>query len=201
MPRRLIWPFAPGSGPREDRPFEGYQNFVNLRTVVWGVGLVSLLLDLFALANLDFLNVLLLLPSLMFSVSTLVGPFLMRPKPGTRLGCDGLGPETAGLAGSFLFYLLVAWLIAGGGWREWLGVGLFAVCFSRVLLAGLRTWDIPGGSQTGWPAWPGRMVEGGLARVRPSRWPSNVMRLGGGGGKGQGRPPKDGSVGGAQADL
>src|SRR5262249_10535638 len=60
-------------GPREDRPADRYQNFVNLRTVVWGVGLLSLLLNLFALANLDFLNVLLLLPSLMFSVSTLVG--------------------------------------------------------------------------------------------------------------------------------
>jgi hypothetical protein len=69
-------------GPREDRPFERYQNFVNLRTVVWGVGVLSLLLNLFALANLDFLNALLLLPSLMFSVSTLKGPFVMSPKPG-----------------------------------------------------------------------------------------------------------------------
>src|SRR2546429_4295524 len=33
-------------GPREDQPFVSYQNFVNLRTVVWGVGLISLLLNL-----------------------------------------------------------------------------------------------------------------------------------------------------------
>ncbi|MGO9203690.1 MAG: hypothetical protein ACLQM8_24485 [Limisphaerales bacterium] len=125
-------------GPREDRPLEGYQNFVNLRTVVWGVGLGSLLLNLFALANLDFLNVLLLLPSLMFSVSALVGPFLMRPKAGNHLGAMVWAPKLLGWLASFGFYLLVAWLIAGGGWWERVGVGLFAACLGRVLMAGLR---------------------------------------------------------------
>jgi hypothetical protein len=125
-------------GPREDRPFEGYQNVVNLRSVVWGVGLAALLLDLFSLANLDFLNVLLLLPSLMFSVSALVGPFLMQPKPGRRLGWGVWAPKLLGWLTSLGFYLLVAWLVASGGWREWLGVGLCVGCFSRVLLAGLK---------------------------------------------------------------
>ncbi len=125
-------------GPREDRPFETYQNFVNLRTVVWGVGLGSLLLNLFALANLDFLNVLLLLPSLMFSVSALVGPFLMQPKAGSHWGAVVWAPKLLGWLASFIFYLLVAWLIAGGGWWEWAGLGLLAACLGRVLMAGLR---------------------------------------------------------------
>ena len=150
-------------GPREDRPFEGYQNSVNLRTVVWGVGLVSLVLDLFALANLDFLNVLLLLPSLMFSVSTLVGPFLMQPKPGARLGWVVWVPKLLGWLGSFLFYLLAAWLIAGDGWRKWLGVGLCVVCFSRVLLVGLKYVGYARRLQ-GWVARLTQpMVDGGLA--------------------------------------
>jgi hypothetical protein len=125
-------------GPREDRPFETYQNFVNLRTVVWVVGLGSLLLDLFALANLDFLNVLLLLPSLMFSVSALVGPFLMQPKTGKHLGAMVWAPKLLGWLASFGFYLLVAWLIAGGGWWEWAGMGLLAACLGRILMEGLR---------------------------------------------------------------
>jgi hypothetical protein len=125
-------------GPREDRPFEGYQNFVNLRTVVWGVGLGSLFLNLFALANLDFLNVLLLLPSLMFSVSTLIGPFLMNPKPGRGLGRKVWAPKLLGWIGSLLFYGLVTWLVARGGWLRGFGVLLFAAGFGAVLRAGLR---------------------------------------------------------------
>jgi hypothetical protein len=167
-------------GPREDRPFEGYQNSVNLRTVVWGVGLVSLLLDLFALANLDFLNVLLLLPSLMFSVSTLVGPFLRQPKPGTRLGWVVWVPKLLGWLGSFLFYLVAAWLIAGGGWRKWLGLGLCVVCFSRVLLAGLKYV----GYARRLRKWVGslaqQMVEGGLTMSEARLLAQHLVRgLGG----------------------
>jgi hypothetical protein len=125
-------------GPREDRPFETYQNFVNLRTVVWGVGLTSLLLNLFALANLDFLNVLLLLPTLMFSVSTLVGPFLMQPKPGADLGWTVWIPKSLGWLASFAFYLVVACLISFGGWLQWLGVLLCLATFGRLLSVGLK---------------------------------------------------------------
>jgi hypothetical protein len=125
-------------GPREDRPFEGYQNSVNLRTVVWGVGLLALLLDLFALANLDFLNVLLLLPSLMFSVSTLIGPFLMQPKPGNHLGVAVWVPKLLGWIGICGFYMLVARLIALGGWYERLGVCLCLFAFGCVLASGMK---------------------------------------------------------------
>jgi hypothetical protein len=127
-------------GPREDRPFEVYQNFVNLRTVVWGVGLTSLFLNLFALTNLDFLNALLLLPSLMFSVSTLIGPFVMNPKPGRRLGWMIWVPKLSGWIASLGFYVLVSWLVAQGGWPRWLGVFLFAAGFGGVLRAGLKYW-------------------------------------------------------------
>jgi hypothetical protein len=127
-------------GPREDRPFEGYQNFVNLRTVVWGVGLTSLALNLFALTNLDFLNALLLLPSLMFSVSTLIGPFVMSPKPGLCLGRSVWVPKLSGWIASLIFYGLVAWFVARGGWQRWLGAFLFAACFAGVLRVGLKYW-------------------------------------------------------------
>ncbi|MGA2864839.1 MAG: hypothetical protein ABSF95_10165 [Verrucomicrobiota bacterium] len=167
-------------GPREDRPFEGYQNFVNLRTVVWGVGLAALLLDLFALANLDFLNVLLLLPSLMFSVSALVGPFLMQPKPGQHLGWAVWVPKLLGWLASLGFYLLVAWLIAGGGWREWLGVGLSVGCFSRVLLAGLKYVGYARRLQKLVARLAQQMVEGGLAITEAQPLAQNLVRgLGG----------------------
>src|SRR5207248_4179953 len=119
------------------RSFEQYQNFVNLRTVVWGVGLTSLLLDLFALANLDFLNVLLLLPSLMFSVSTLVGPFIMRPKPGKSVGWLVCIPKVLGWVASFVFYMILARLISAGGWFQNLALLLCVTVFGRVAVAGL----------------------------------------------------------------
>ena len=130
--------FRAWAGPREDRPFEGYQNIINLRTVVWGMGLLSLALNLFALSNLDFLNVVLLLPSLLFSVSTLVGPFVLIPRVGRHLGGAVWIPKLLGWVGGFTFYSGIAWLVARGGWREWLGVLLFVACFGRVLQAGLR---------------------------------------------------------------
>jgi hypothetical protein len=125
-------------GPREDRPFEGYQNAVNLRTVVWAIGLGGLLLNLFALSRLDFLNVLLLLPSLMFSVSTLVGPFLMQPKQGRYLGVWVWTPKLLGWIASCAFYIAVARLVALGGWYERMGLLLCFSCFGCTLAAGLK---------------------------------------------------------------
>jgi hypothetical protein len=118
--------FRAWAGPREDRPAEGYQNIVNLRTVVWGVGLLSFCLNLFALTHLDFLNVLLLLPSLLFSVSTLIGPFVMQSKGGKQIGWSVWFPKLLGWAASFGFYCLVAWLVAQGGGQKWFGVLLCA---------------------------------------------------------------------------
>jgi hypothetical protein len=98
---------------------------------------------LFALANLDFLNALLLLPSLMFSVSALVGPFVTTPKPGPCLRGAVWVPRLLGWMASLVFYGLVAGLIARGGWQAWLGLGLILVCFGAVLRAGLRYWGYP----------------------------------------------------------
>jgi hypothetical protein len=105
--------------------------------------LASLALNLFALTNLDFLNVLLLLPSLMFSVSTLVGPFIMNPKPGCRLGGPVWAPRLLGWITSLGFYGGVAWFVARGGWLRWVGIILFFACFLQVLRAGLRYWGYP----------------------------------------------------------
>ena len=130
--------FRSWAGPREDRPFEGYPNILNLRTVIWIVGLLSLLLNLFALSHLDFLNVVLLLPSLLFSVSSLAGPFLMRPRVGESAGRRvGIVKLLGWLAGG-AFYSLIAWLLARGGWWESVGVLCLAACLALVLWRALR---------------------------------------------------------------
>ena len=130
--------FRAWAGPREDRPAEGYANIVNLRSVVWGVGLGSMALNLIALTQLDFFNVLLLLPSLLFSVSTLIGPFMMAPKPGRHLGKYTWAPKVLGWATSFCFYCVLAWLVAQGGWKMWFGVLVAGACFGRVASSSAR---------------------------------------------------------------
>ncbi|MEW6158051.1 MAG: hypothetical protein AB1813_11500 [Verrucomicrobiota bacterium] len=125
-------------GPREDRPFETYQNLVNLRTVVWVVGTISIALNLFALSNLDFLNVVLLLPSLLFSVSLIVGPFIMKPKAGTRIGRAIWVPKLLGWIVAAGFYSIVSWFVAKGGVGEIIGGMGLALCFGTVLASALR---------------------------------------------------------------
>src|SRR4029453_18485561 len=100
----------------------------------------SLSLNLFALTNLDFLNALLLLPSLMFSVSTLVGPFVMSPKPGAWMGSRVWVPKICGWTASLGFYGLVAWFIARGGGQRFFCIFLLGACLCVVLRAGLKYW-------------------------------------------------------------
>lgn len=163
-------------GPREDRPFEGYQNFVNLRTVVWGVGLTSLALNLFALTNLDFLNALLLLPSLMFSVSTLIGPFIMNPKPGLCLGRPVWVPKLSGWIASLVFFGLVAWFMARGGWQRWLGAFLFAACFAGVLRVGLKYWGYPTRLKRITELLARRIASGGMAAHAAKTMAQTIVR-------------------------
>ena len=167
-------PFRAWVGPREDRPLEGYQNLVNLRTVVWGVGLPCLLLNLFALANLDFLNALLLLPSLMFSVSALVGPFLAHPKPGVRLGWAVWAPKLLGWLGSFLLCLVLARLIADGGWHSWLAAGLCGGCLGGVLRTALRYVGYPRRVERLLARLAGEMAAGGMAMPEARRMASHI---------------------------
>ena len=130
--------FRAWAGPREDRPHEGYPNLINLKTIVWGVGFCSLILNLFALLYLDMLNVLLLLPSLLFTVSTLVGPFILKPKPGGGIGQWAIFPRALAWVAAFGFYTTVSLLMARRGWMEWAGVTLFAGVFVLVLRHGLK---------------------------------------------------------------
>lgn len=125
-------------GPREDRPLDRFPHFINLKTVIWVVGMFSIVLNLFALSNLDMLNVLLLLPSLMFSVSVFVGPFIMKPKMGKPLGNLIVLPKTLAWIGAFVFYMLVSQLIAGGGWLTALGTVLWLGMFVILLAQALR---------------------------------------------------------------
>ncbi|MCI0747799.1 MAG: hypothetical protein L0Y58_20520 [Verrucomicrobia subdivision 3 bacterium] len=130
--------FRAWAGPREDRPWEGYPNFMNLKTVVWLVGLLSVILNLFALANLDMLNVLLLLPSLLFSASTLLGPFLLRPRVGSPIGKWVLIPKILGWTVAALFYAIVSMLAAREQWLRWIGLAIFVAVFALLLRVGLR---------------------------------------------------------------
>jgi len=125
-------------GPREDRPHEPFPNLINLRTVVWGVGLFSFILNIFALANLDMLNALLLLPSLLFSVSALVGPFLAAPKKGKSLGAWTVLPRLLGWLSGLSFYILISVFISKGQDHKGLGVILCLAVFAAVVHRALR---------------------------------------------------------------
>jgi hypothetical protein len=125
--------FRSWAGPREDRPHDPFANWINLKTIVWIVGLLSVVLNIFALTNLDMLNVLLLLPSLLFSVSTLVGPFLMTPKVGTRVGKWIVVPKLLGWASSLGFYVIVSMLVGKGSAYQWIGAGVFGALFGALL--------------------------------------------------------------------
>jgi hypothetical protein len=130
-------------GPREDRPFDRYPHGINLRTVVWGVGLVSLWLNVWALTRLDLLNVLMLLPSLLFSVSALIGPFLLRPTPGNGIGQLSVLAKALGWLCGFGFYLMVSWLLGLPG--VWMGLGglLLTLPFLQMARHGLQHATFP----------------------------------------------------------
>ncbi|MDX1950890.1 MAG: hypothetical protein SFY81_01830 [Verrucomicrobiota bacterium] len=120
-------------GPREDKAQERFANLINLRTVVWGIGLFSLTTNLIALTSLDMLNVLLLLPSFLFSVSTIAGPFLMAPHPGNAIGKWIALPKILGWSASITFYIFVSLLVAEGGFAS-LGAGLLLSTIMVLLL-------------------------------------------------------------------
>ncbi len=130
--------FRAWAGPREDRPLDSFPNFINLKTVIWLVGLLAVVLNLFALSNLDMLNVLLLLPSLLFSVSMLIGPFILRPRIGKPLGKWAIIPRMLGWLGAFTFFTAVSMLVAAGGWLDWLGLILFCALFALLAQQGMK---------------------------------------------------------------
>jgi hypothetical protein len=130
--------FRAWAGPREDRPLDTFPNFINLKTVIWLVGLLAIILNLFALANLDMLNVLLLLPSLLFSVSMLIGPFIMRPRPGKPLGKRAIIPQTLGWVAALSFFILVSMLVAAGGPFDWIALVIFSFIFALLLRQALK---------------------------------------------------------------
>ncbi len=130
--------FRGWAGPREDRPLERFPSCLNLRTVIWSVGICSLLLCLLALTRLDMLNVLLLLPSLLFSVSTVAGPFLLSPTPGKPLGLCSIIPRGLGWVTAALFYTVVSVSASKGPAGRWVAVGLFVLMFGLLLRRALR---------------------------------------------------------------
>jgi hypothetical protein len=125
-------------GPNENNRSRSYTTWLNLRTVVWFVGLPSLLLNIWVLQRLDFLNVVLLLPSLLFSIGALIGPFVLAPDPGWSLGRKVWLPRLLGWLGCAVFYTVVVQLLAMLGWWELAGMLLLATCVGGVLCCGLK---------------------------------------------------------------
>jgi hypothetical protein len=132
-PQGVNMDFRAGAGPREDQPMNRFPHFINLRTVVWCIGLPSVLCILLALSELDMFNVLLLLPSLLFTVSLMIGPFLMSPRPGGYAGVRALLPRLAAWPVALVFYGAVSILVAFGGFASWLGLLLFLVGIAFVV--------------------------------------------------------------------
>ena len=130
--------FRAWAGPREDRPRESFASPINLRTVIWIAGLASFLLNVFAMSNLDMLNALLLLPSLLFSVSALAGPFLTSPTPGRSLGRFVVIPRLLGWLLALAFYIGLSLMIGGGRFFQSAGLALTAATFFLLLGVALR---------------------------------------------------------------
>jgi len=84
------------------------------------------------------LNVLLLLPSLLFSVSTLLGPFLLQPRIGKPLGKSIVIPKILGWLAAFVFYTLVSLSLARGGWWGWAGFIFFCAVLTLLARPGLK---------------------------------------------------------------
>jgi hypothetical protein len=125
-------------GPREDRPLDRFPNFLNMRTIVWLIGVPYFALGLLALYHLDLLNVLLLFPLLCFSVSVVAGPFLLKPPIGRPLGALASVPRLLGWMAAWVFYSVVSLLIAAGGRAGWLGSLLLLGVFGSLLGWSLR---------------------------------------------------------------
>src|SRR5207249_677742 len=83
-------------------------------------------------------NALMLLPSLLFSVSSLIGPFVMKPSDGKTLGRWACVPKLLGWIAATFFYVLVSWLIAREGWLERLGLTVLAAPFVLAACRGVR---------------------------------------------------------------
>ena len=158
-------------GPREDKPDGRFIGFINLRTVVWVVGLTSMVLNILALSNLDMLNVLMLLPSLLFSVSTLIGPFIMRAPAGTSIGWASAIPKAFGWCSSVCFYMVVSCLVGFGGRSAWLGWAILILPFAWMAVRALRYV----GQRDPTPRLRGTK-EGFMSRGTRQRWASEYRR-------------------------
>ncbi|MBI3417689.1 MAG: hypothetical protein HY043_20545, partial [Verrucomicrobia bacterium] len=157
--------FRTWSGPREDRPHEKFPSIFNFRTVVWLVGGTSLAVHVVALGSLDMFNVLLLLPSLLFSVSTFLGPFLTKPKAGSSLGWRVVFPKGLAWGSCFLIYTLVSWLVAQGGSLKAIGVTLLSALFGFLLTRALRYLGFQGKLQRLKRALERRLTVAGVAKT------------------------------------
>ena len=125
------------AGPREDRPAAQYPHFINLRTIFWLIGVPSIVLNLISLSRLDMFNTLLLLPSLLFSVSLVMGPFLMAPKSGLAIGAWTFLPRIAGWITVAAGLMVTSMMIAGEGLVPWLGmIGLIGVVVGLLWVPG-----------------------------------------------------------------
>ena len=136
--RSVNMAFRTWAGPREDRPLDRFSSLMNLKTVIWFFGMASLVLNLFALLNLDLLNVILLLPSLLFTVSILAGPFLLKPRLGVPVGLLTFLPRVLGWATSLAIYIAVSLWLPTRGVLHWIGLILLVAVIGILLRVALR---------------------------------------------------------------
>jgi hypothetical protein len=106
--------------------------------VVWVIGLPFVALSVVALYNLDLLNTLMLLPLLLFSVSTVAGPFLLKPGVGNSMGLGVVLPRMLGWAAALLFYMVLAWCVTVGGLLNWVSAILCVTVLGWLTRATLR---------------------------------------------------------------
>lgn len=172
--------FRASAGPNENRPADGYPGLINLRSVVWFVGLPLFALNTLALARLDFLNVLLLLPTLLFSVSVLLGPFLMAPRPGRPLGGRAIIPRLSAWVLVALLYLAAARLVAAGGWGLAAGLGLVGAALGGLLAAALRYARHSAKLRRAQAALAGALAEAGLKKPQAAATAAACAKLGAG---------------------
>ncbi len=114
-----------------------YENFINMK-VIWGFGLLLFGLNLWALSGLDMLNVILLLPSLLFNLGLVIGMFVMKTPEGHFAGnAKQWGSRLAGWGVAGVLYSGLSSLVLLGG--TWGAMAAYTVLVFGVGLT-LLTW-------------------------------------------------------------
>ncbi|MBF0490321.1 MAG: MFS transporter, partial [Candidatus Omnitrophica bacterium] len=113
---------------------KAYADFLSIKSV-WRLGFVLFIADIIAISSLDMLNGLFLLPTLMFSVSLLLGPSVMKAKEGFHLGyLPQLAVRLAGWVSGFVFFGVLSFGVLKGGMLVYVSHAVLALTAVMFLL-------------------------------------------------------------------